>query len=47
MKKALQKLEKELKQQCETKGLSKERCDAYVYGALRKTGWVPSTQKKK
>jgi len=26
---------------------SEERKDAYVYGTLRKTGWVPSTQKKK
>lgn len=24
---------------------NKERQDAYVYGTLRKTGWVPSTQK--
>jgi len=26
---------------------SEERKDAYIYGTLRKTGWVPSTQKKK
>lgn len=25
---------------------SEARRDAYVYGTLRKTGWVPSTQKK-
>jgi len=27
-------------------GWSKEKKDAWVYGTLRKTGWVPSTQKK-
>jgi hypothetical protein len=35
------KLEKELRKMCSKKGLSKERCDAYVYGTLRKTGWKP------
>ena len=25
----------------------KERQDAYVYGALRKTGWKPSREKKR
>lgn len=47
MKKALQKLESELKKEAKKKHLSEERTDAYVYGTLRKTGWVPSTQKKK
>lgn len=39
-------LEEKLKREAHSKGLSKERTDAYVYGTLRKTGWVPSTQKK-
>ena len=26
---------------------NEERQDAYVYGTLRKTGWTPSTQKRK
>jgi hypothetical protein len=47
MKKVLMKLESELKKEAKKKGLSEERSDAYVYGTLRKTGWVPSTQKKK
>jgi hypothetical protein len=47
MKKALMKLESELKREAKKKHLSDERADAYVYGTLRKTGWVPSTQKKK
>lgn len=39
-------LERKLKKQCKSKGMGKERCGAYVYGTLRKTGWKPSTQKK-
>ena len=41
------KLEKELMKQAKKKHLSEERMGAYVYGTLRKTGWTPSTQKKK
>lgn len=41
------KLEKALKRQAKKKGFSKERTDAYVYGTLRKTGWVPSKEKKR
>lgn len=41
------KLEKELKTKARKKGLKGERADAYVYGTLRKTGWKPSTQKKR
>lgn len=41
------KLEQQLKKEAKKKHLSKERTDAYVYGTLRKTGWKPSTQKKK
>lgn len=40
------KLEQELKKQCQKKGLTGEKCDAYVYGTLRKTGWTPSKPKK-
>jgi len=47
MKKSTMKLESELKKQAKKKHLSEEREDAYVYGTLRKTGWTPSTQKKK
>ncbi len=39
-------LEEKLKRQAAKKGLGKERTGKYVYGTLRKTGWVPSHQKK-
>ena len=39
-------LERKLKREAAKRGLKGERADAYVYGTLRKTGWVPSTQKK-
>ena len=39
-------LETKLKRQVAGKNWSEERKNAYVYGAMRKTGWVPSTQKK-
>jgi hypothetical protein len=42
------KLERALKQTARKKfPKNKERQDRYVYGTLRKTGWVPSHQKKK
>ncbi len=41
------KLEEKLKREAAAKGFTGERADAYVYGTLRKTGWTPSTQKKK
>lgn len=41
------KLEAELRKAAEKKGLTGERLDTYVYGGMRKAGWVPSTQKKK
>lgn len=47
MKKSLMKLERELEKEAKEKHLGKEQTGAYVYGTLRKTGWVPSTQKKK
>lgn len=40
-------LENKLKKEAGKKGLKGSRKDAYIYGTLRKTGWVPSTQKKK
>jgi len=40
-------LERKLKAQARKKGFTGKRADKYVYGTLRKTGWVPSTQKKK
>lgn len=39
-------LERKLKRQAKKMGLGEKRSDAYVYGTLRKTGWVPSTQEK-
>ena len=42
------KLEQQLKAQARKKFPgNKERQDKYVYGTLRKTGWKPSTQKKR
>jgi hypothetical protein len=38
-------LEKELMKVCKERGYSKERCDRYVYGTLRKTGWKPKKRK--
>ena len=40
-------MEMALKREAAKKGLSKERTGAYVYGTMRKTGWVPSTQMHK
>lgn len=40
-------LERQLKREAAKKGLAGERADRYVYGTMRKTGWVPSTQKSK
>ncbi len=39
--------EEKLKRQARKKGLSGERLNAYVYGTLRKEGWVPRREKKK
>ena len=39
-------LEQQLKRQANKhKGWSKKRKNAYVYGALRKTGWKPSRER--
>lgn len=40
-------LEKKLKKEAKKKGLKGKRAAAYIYGTMRKTGWVPSTQKKR
>lgn len=40
-------LERKLKARAAKMGLTGKRRDAYVYGSLRKTGWRPSTQKKR
>ena len=40
------KLEAALKKEAKKKGLVGEHFDAYVYGGMRKSGWIPSTQKK-
>jgi hypothetical protein len=40
------KMEQQLKRQAAKKGMGKKRTDKYVYGALRKTGWKPSHQRK-
>ncbi len=34
-------MERKLKAEAKSKGLSGEHADAYVYGTLRKTGWKP------
>ena len=42
------KMEEKLKKEAGKKfPRDEERQDAYVYGTMRKTGWVPSTQKPK
>lgn len=40
-------LEAQLKRTAKKKGFTGGRADKYVYGTLRKTGWVPSHQKSK
>ena len=40
-------LEQSLKRTAKKKGFTGERANAYIYGTLRKTGWVPSHQKLK
>ena len=38
-------LERALRAAAKRKGLTGERADRYVYGALRKTGWKPKGEK--
>lgn len=42
-------MERDLKKQARKKfgSTTSERARKYIYGTMRKTGWVPSTQKKK
>lgn len=39
-------LENKLMKEADKKGFSEERKNAYVYGTMRKKGWIPSTQSK-
>ncbi len=39
-------LERQLMKEGRAKGFTGERLNAYVYGTLRKTGWVPEREKK-
>ncbi len=39
-------MEKKLKASAKKKGLKGKRAKAYVYGTMRKTGWVPKRRKK-
>ena len=41
------KMEEALRREAAKRGYTGERADRYVYGTMRKTGWKPSTQKKK
>lgn len=40
-------MEEALKRQAKKKGLKGKAAGRYVYGTMRKTGWTPSTQKRK
>jgi hypothetical protein len=40
-------MERALKKRAAKMGLTGKRKGAYVYGTMRKTGWRPSTQKKR
>lgn len=40
-------LERKLKRRGKMKGFKGKRLNAFVYGIMRKTGWKPSTRKKK
>lgn len=39
-------LENKLRQEALKRRLSGKRANAYIYGIMRKTGWVPSREKK-
>jgi hypothetical protein len=38
-------MEMKLKKTASKKGLTGDRKNAYVYGTMRKTGWVPTREK--
>lgn len=40
-------LEHSLRKLAKKKGLTGDRFNAYVYGTMRKTGWVPEREKVK
>lgn len=40
-------MEKALKKSARKKGLKGKRKNAYIYGAMRKTGWKPKRKKSK
>ena len=40
-------MEQSLKAQAQKKGMGKKKAHAYVYGAMRKTGWKPQTKRKR
>ena len=40
-------LEEKLRRQGRKKGFKGDRLKAYLYGALRKTGWRPSRERRK
>ena len=40
-------MEQSLKAQAQKKGMGKKKANAYVYGAMRKTGWKPQTKRKR
>ncbi len=39
-------MERRLKVEARKKGFSGKRANAYIYGAMRKTGWRPKHKKK-
>ena len=39
-------MEQKLKTQAKSKGMGKERTNAFVYGTMRKTGWKPKHKGK-
>jgi hypothetical protein len=41
------KMERALKATARKRGYGKKRTGAYVYGTMRKTGWKPSTQRRR
>lgn len=41
------KLERKLKRECKKKGLSKKRCNAYVYGNKTMQAWLRKKRLKK
>ena len=40
-------MERALEKEANKKGYTGKRRNAFIFGTMRKTGWVPSTQKKK